>query len=179
MPSFTVAMAAAATLAAAYFFAGCEASSSSSFLAQQALTKVLRDGSQVFGAAGTSNASTAQWMRAVDDATLLVHMNIPGTHESATWNFTQATKDALAPDGGGRVREPAVYRCQRQSLADALQAGVRAFDLRYALDPTGTQLVFWHNEALLSELATVEDVLLFGFPRWLDRHPSETVIVSM
>jgi len=80
------------------------------------------------------------------DEMLLVHMNIPGSHESATWNFSQATKDSLRQDTD--VQEPEVYRCQSKSILDLLEMGVRFFDLRYAVDPTFTDLVFWHNEAL-------------------------------
>lgn len=58
-----------------------------------------------------------------------------------------------------------------------LNAGIRVFDVRYAFDPTNCTLVFWHTEALMSETATVEDVL-FGFYRWLDDHPTETLMLS-
>ncbi|KAJ7815694.1 hypothetical protein B0H14DRAFT_2846620 [Mycena olivaceomarginata] len=34
-------------------------------------------------------------MRNYPDATKLVHMTLPGTHDSATWNYTQATQDSL------------------------------------------------------------------------------------
>lgn len=148
-------------------------------LADLALQKVLRDSSQVFGdlpAPGSSNSSTAEWMKGYADSTLLVHMNIPGTHESATWNLSLATVQSLEPDAD--VPDPAYYRCQNQSLAAMLEAGIRFFDLRYAIDPTFTTLVFWHSNALMSETATLEDVL-FGFYAWLDHHPSETVILSM
>lgn len=75
-------------------------------------------------------------------------------------------------------------------MADALDAGVRFFDLRYALAPVvgglskdgegrngDEKLVFWHNRALLSVRATVEDVM-FGFYAWLERHPSEVLFLS-
>ena len=60
---------------------------------------------------------------------------------------------------------------------DMLSMGIRAFDLRYAFDPTNTSLIFYHSQALLSETATLDDVL-FGFYHWLDEHPSETLILS-
>lgn len=68
---------------------------------------------------------------------------------------------------------------------------MRFFDLRYAALDTGTggsgkggggqgtRLVFWHKMALLSEVATVEDVL-FGFYSWLEgRGAGEVVMVSL
>nr|POE52006.1 hypothetical protein CFP56_52387 [Quercus suber] len=61
---------------------------------------------------------------------------------------------------------PAAYRCQNKSMADALDAGIRVFDLRYAYDVTNSTLVFWHGTALQSETSTVDDVL-FGFYKQL------------
>lgn len=58
-----------------------------------------------------------------------------------------------------------------------LNAGIRVFDLRFALDVTNTTLVFWHSEALQSQTATVADVL-FGFYNWLSLHPSEALLLS-
>ncbi len=147
-------------------------------LADLALQKVLDDGSQIFGV-NTTNAAAADWMAGLPDETLLVHMNIPGTHETATWNFSQATRDSLAqntnPANG--VADASFYRCQGASILDSLNAGVRFFDMRYALDPTFTRLVFWHSQALMSGVTTVEDVL-FGFSAWLDAHPGEALILS-
>lgn len=69
---------------------------------------------------------------------------------------------------------------------ESLEAGIRFFDLRYAaLEDGGKQgeegmrLVFWHKMVLLSEVATVEDVL-FGFYEWLEtRGKGETVMISL
>jgi 1-phosphatidylinositol phosphodiesterase len=114
------------------------------------------------------------------DSTPLTSLNIPGLHEAATWNYslsTQATLEPIAALINVTLKDPRNYRCQRASIAAALDAGVRFFDLRYALDPTGTYLAFWHNEALLSERADLEAVL-FGFWSWLDAHPSEVLLLS-
>jgi len=59
-----------------------------------------------------------------------------------------------------------------------LDAGIRVFDLRYAFDATNTTIIFYHDSAILSETATLTDVL-FGFYKWLDDHPSEVVMISM
>ncbi|OCK73513.1 hypothetical protein K432DRAFT_387357 [Lepidopterella palustris CBS 459.81] len=58
-----------------------------------------------------------------------------------------------------------------------LNDGIRFFDLRFAFNPTNSTLVFWHSEALQSETATVPDVL-FAFYKWLDDHPTETLLLS-
>lgn len=172
-----------------------------SSLGQFALQKILADSAGVFGLFEGSNATTytsspetdqngtnkkkkkshhrSTWMSLVPDSTPLSQINIPGTHDSATWNFTQTTANSIRhnADPANGVLPAVVYRCQHVSLLDALNGGVRFFDLRYGLDPEGVRLVFYHAHALLSDLATVEDVL-FGFYTWLEAHPSEVVLLS-
>ncbi|KAJ5698705.1 hypothetical protein N7462_000710 [Penicillium macrosclerotiorum] len=155
--------------------------SSSSNVADFASNKVLHDAEPIFGSYVKKDTSKAHWMKDYSDDTLLVHMNIPGTHDSATWNYTQATQDALLGITGLNevtVPVPETFRCQELSLINMLNMGIRAFDLRYAFDATNTSLVFYHSQALLSETATLDDVL-FGFYRWLDDHPSETLFLSL
>ena len=161
--------------------AALTASVESSSLAKFALGKVLNDASPIFGEYQKTTNCTAEWMKSYADDTLLVHMNIPGTHDSATWNYTQTTQDSLlgiTDLNQVTVPTPLKFRCQELSLINMLNMGIRAFDLRYAFDPTNTTLIFYHSQALLSETATLDDVL-FGFYRWLDDHPSETLFLSM
>lgn len=135
---------------------------------------------EIFGPFVHDNGTLATWMSQRPDETPLALINIPGTHDSATWNYTQATQDALSnitAGDGEPTYPPEVFRCQNASIMESLSAGVRFFDLRFALDPTGTKLVFWHSQALMSERATVGDVIT-AFYYWLDLHPSETVILS-
>ncbi|KAI1739854.1 PLC-like phosphodiesterase [Xylaria scruposa] len=168
-------------------------------LAQFALDKILQEGRDVFGdldeSAFTSSPPTtsfsevfthgysrhARWMAALPDGTPLAHLNIPGTHDAATWNYTQATQDSLAAAtrcDGTTPRPARVYRCQRRSVGASLEAGIRFFDLRFALDPLDARLAFWHGPAYLSDRATLEDVL-FAFYGWLDSHPTEMVLLSL
>ncbi|KAI1344296.1 PLC-like phosphodiesterase [Xylariaceae sp. FL0016] len=175
-------------------------------LGQFALEQVLHDSRQIFGedddvyhpsppswssassSGGGGAASMANWMARQPDAIPLAHMNIPGTHDAATWNYTARTQEALRPatrcGGGGAGKEVEVgdaraYRCQRLSIAASLARGIRFFDLRFAADPTASgALVFWHAAALLSARARVADVL-FGFYAWLEAHPSEAVVLSL
>ncbi|KAI0532125.1 PLC-like phosphodiesterase [Xylaria digitata] len=167
-------------------------------LGRLALDKILNDARPIFGEldedpSTSAPASTlyghghgygynkyARWMAGLPDAIPLAHLNIPGTHDAATWNYTQTTQDELseATRCDGTTPRPArVYRCQQRSIAGALEAGIRFFDLRFALDPLDARLVFWHGPALLSAAAGVEDVL-FGFYDWLDHHPEEMVLLS-
>ncbi|KAF2718451.1 PLC-like phosphodiesterase [Polychaeton citri CBS 116435] len=158
----------------------------SSQLADLALEKALKDAAPIFGSCSPKDfklkTSRSTWMSKHTDDTPLVHMNIPGTHDSSTWNYSASTQKALnhVTDLAGLPTSsfPAdFWRCQRRSLIDMLNAGVRAFDLRFAFDVTNTTLVFWHGPGLQSQTATVEDVL-FGFYTWLENHPTETVFLS-
>ncbi|KAH8821900.1 PLC-like phosphodiesterase [Xylogone sp. PMI_703] len=149
-------------------------------LADLALQKVLDDASSIFGVYENVQSHTATWMKKYPDRTELYRMNIPGTHDSATWNYTQARQDELRPltDINGVVPAPAqYYRCQDVPFIDMLNGGIRAFDLRFAFDPTNTTLVFYHSQSLQSETSTVNDVL-YAFYHWLDDHPSETIFLS-
>lgn len=151
-----------------------------SSLADLALQKVLHDASPVFGQYSPSSAPKANWMKNYPDSTPIVHMNLPGTHDSATWNYSQATQDALRDVtelNGSPLYDSVVYRCQTLSFTDMLDRGIRVFDLRFALDPTNSSLVFYHGAALQSETATVENVL-FVFYRWLTDHPAEALFLS-
>lgn len=119
-------------------------------------------------------------MKAYSDATLIVHINIPGTHDADTWNYSLATQQSLdhvTALVNDTEFNPAAYRCQDRSIIDMLDDGIRAFDLRYAYDVTNTTLVFWHGPGLVSETATVDDVM-YGYYQWLDDHPSEAIFLS-
>ncbi|KAF8861475.1 PLC-like phosphodiesterase [Acephala macrosclerotiorum] len=150
-------------------------------LADLALQKVLFDASPIFGYYVKNETSTSRWMKKYPDSTKIVHMNLPGVHDTQTWNYSLATQQALdhvTNLDGVTVEPPEVYRCQQQPIISMLNAGIRVFDLRVAFDPTNSTLVFWHSQALQSETATMDDVL-FGFYKWLDDHPSEALLVSV
>jgi len=59
-----------------------------------------------------------------------------------------------------------------------LNEGIRVFDLRYAWNPGQDTIGFYHSLALLSPTTRMEDVF-FGLYAWLDRHPTEAVLVSL
>ncbi|KAA8568283.1 hypothetical protein EYC84_007319 [Monilinia fructicola] len=158
-----------------------QARSSDPSLQDLALQKSLGDASPIFGNYANKQLNTSTWMSKYPDSIKLVHMNIPGTHDTATWNYslaTQASLDGITFLGNQPPGPPEFYRCQRSSIIDMLDAGIRAFDLRFALDVTNTSIVFWHSQALQSQTATLDDVL-FGYYHWLDNHPSEVVLLSL
>lgn len=148
---------------------------------ESALHKILIDASPIFGHFQVTNSSYARWMANYPNETLLVHMNLPGTHDSQTWNYSTETRKSLKHITllGGSIAAPSrFYRCQEIPLISMLEQGIRVFDLRFAFDVTKTRLVFWHAQALQSQTATVSDVL-FAFSKWLDYHPSEAILVSL
>ena len=152
----------------------------STSLQKLALQKVLQDASPIFGYYQKNQSSTSNWMKGYPDDTFLVHMNIPGTHDTATWNYSLATQEALnhvTNLNGLPIFLPEIFRCQDMPIISMLNAGIRVFDLRFAFDATNSTIVFYHSQALQSETATVDDVL-YGYYRWLDDHPSEAVFLS-
>lgn len=169
------------TLPLAVLATSWTSSAQASSLGHLALQKVLDDASPIFGSYYKQTNSRTEWMKGHSDDTLLVHMNIPGTHDSATWNYTQATQDAMrgiTDLNQVTVPVPEALRCQELPLIDMLNMGIRAFDLRYAFDPTNSTIIFYHSQGLLSEIATLDN-MLFGFYQWLDDHPSEALFLSM
>ena len=154
---------------------------SNSDLAEPALRKVLSDAAPIFGVYEDVQTDASRWMAAYPDETLLVHMNLPGAHDAATWNYSDSMQKGLKKVtdlvNSTLSFSSDSFRCQDNSLIRMLDAGIRVFDLRYALDPTRTSITFWHAPALLSATATLEDVL-FGFYQWLDDHPSEALFLS-
>lgn len=153
---------------------------SSASLASLALQKVLNEAAPVFGDYQYVNTNLSEWMKAYPDSTQIVHMNLPGTHDADTWNYSQATQDSLKhiTDLNGLPEIPPKYfRCQNLSMVNMLDMGIRVFDLRPAFDVTNSTLVFYHSQALQSETATMDDIIV-GFAQWLDDHPSEAVFLS-
>lgn len=148
-------------------------------LAESALVEILRRGAPILGYDGgcSQSSATCDWMANYPDDTSIVHMSIPGTHDAATWNYTQDTQDELIRYTG-EIAAAKYYQCQEHSLFQMLNGGVRAFDLRVAYNPGNDTIGFHHSEAMLSPTTTIEDVF-FGFYSWLDKHPSEALLISI
>ncbi|KAG6908848.1 hypothetical protein DXG01_003014 [Tephrocybe rancida] len=164
-------------------------------LEKAALAEILTRGAPILGYDnGCSTSKVCDWMAKFPDSTKLVHMNLPGTHDSATWNYSDATQASLLRYTGP-IASAETYRCQEHSLLQSLNEGIRVFDLRFAYNPGNDTIGFHHGEysvpyyirsatqlfaanALLAPHTTLEDVL-FGLYSWLDKHPTEAVLVSL
>lgn len=111
------------------------------------------------------------WMKRIDDSRLLTELSIPGTHDSLT---------ALIQ--GNSMPTQAMATCQRLSLAQQLQRGIRFIDvrLRYAAQ-LGPALVLCHGAGMFGvdmgyepRYAVVDVCRAF-----LSAHPSETIVMSV
>lgn len=67
----------------------------SSSLATSAREKFLHNASPIFGSYIKRIDQKAEWMKSYADDRLLVHLNMPGIHDSTTWNYTRAAQDSL------------------------------------------------------------------------------------
>ncbi|KAL8712332.1 MAG: hypothetical protein Q9220_003483 [cf. Caloplaca sp. 1 TL-2023] len=114
-----------------------------------------------------SSANLSSWMRSFQDDTPLSALSIPGTHNSPTCH-----------------RALPSVRCQATSPPEQLDNGVRFFDIRVQpeapLDPTKDGLILVHAVFPISLTGNkyLRDLLkeVYAF---LDRNPTETVIVSI
>lgn len=152
--------------------------SSSSLLSDAAFEEILKRGSPILGDDSQCNRRvvTCDWMAKVPDHTKLVHLNLPGTHDTATWNYSDARQKELVRYTG-EIPPAHFYRCQQKSIFQMLNDGIRVFDLRYAYNPGNDTIGFYHSLALLSPTTTLVDVL-YGYYAWLEWHPTETILLS-
>ncbi|KNZ75847.1 1-phosphatidylinositol phosphodiesterase [Termitomyces sp. J132] len=152
---------------------------SQAVLAQAALTEILERGAPILGFDDgcSKSSSTCDWMAKFSDSTKLVHMNLPGTHDTSTWNYSETTQASLLRYTGP-IPPANTFRCQEHSIFQSLNEGIRVFDLRFAYNPGNDTIGFHHAQALLAPQTRLEDVL-FGLYSWLDNHPTEAVLVSM
>lgn len=116
-------------------------------------------------------------MAGIPDDTKVVHLNVPGTHDTSTWDYSNETQAALEKYTGPLY--PAdVFRCQQDSILQSLNDGVRLFDMRYSYNPGNDTIGFYHASALLAPTTTIHDVF-FGFYNWLLAHPTEALFISL
>ncbi|KAF9562045.1 PLC-like phosphodiesterase [Agrocybe pediades] len=151
----------------------------SNALQESALEEIIRRGEPILGTTADDHESGkySRWMANFPDKTQLVHMNLPGTHDTCTWNYTPEVQESLERYTGP-IPDSRIYRCQRRSIFAMLNDGIRVLDLRYAWNPDLETIGFYHSKALLSPTTRMEDVF-FGLYHWLDDHPTETILVSL
>ncbi|MCR5849318.1 MAG: phosphatidylinositol-specific phospholipase C [Bacteroidaceae bacterium] len=109
-------------------------------------------------------ADNAAWMGGVSDDTFISQISIPGTHDAGTGH---GVNNAYVIVSG---KTYAVT--QEKTLTEQWNSGIRAFDLRPAVD--GSRLRIYHG--LISTNLYFDDALttLCGL---LDSHPTETCII--
>jgi len=98
------------------------------------------------------------WMGRVADTTSLADLSIPGTHDSC------ALHEPL----------PGTAQCQKLSIAEQLNAGVRFLDIRCC--NTGETFTIYHG--IYSEGMTFNQVVA-AVTAFLKAHPTESVIMSV
>ncbi|KAJ7057597.1 PLC-like phosphodiesterase [Mycena amicta] len=147
------------------------------FLADKALEEILERAAPITGRGNLPPSRTSDWMANVPDDTKLVDMNLPGTHDSSTWDYS-AERQAELWKYTGPMRSHVFFRCQERSLLQSLTDGIRVFDLRIGYNPGEDTIGFYHGLALLSPTTSFQDVL-FGLYHWLLAHPTETILISI
>ncbi|KAJ7856898.1 PLC-like phosphodiesterase [Mycena leptocephala] len=129
------------------------------FLAQSALSEIIERAAPILGRDNECSPSspTSNWMSKISDNTKIVDMNLPGTHDSATWNYSDARQAELVKSTEP-VRPAAFSRCQERSLVQSLDDGIRVFDMRIAYNPGNDTIGFYHG-VMLAPTTTLQDVL--------------------
>lgn len=129
----------------------------------------LKEGAGILGTLRPKNdppapGQHANWMKNLPDKRHLSQLSVPGTHDSAAYNYDKEGKE--------------FWNCQNIPLFSQLDAGIRALDLRYAL--IDGKLLFVHSVALLDKKAEVVDIIR-GLHAWLQQpgHQEETIFVSL
>lgn len=100
------------------------------------------------------------WLSYIDDATYVSRLTIPGTHDAAT-------STCQVPAG----------KCQVLTIAEQLDAGVRAFDLRPSMDDNSTLGNIYHS--ILDTGVSMSGAMSVFDSFLLAAHPGEFVIVLM
>ena len=124
-------------------------------------------------AESTGTSGKTDWMKDIEDKIYVSHLSIPGSHQAAAWN----------PRGNTRL----FARCQDASFTAQLNAGLRAFDIRYkwvgGANPASWYLYHgedsWHYE-LQNDDNVHMDIFYFldQVTAWLKAHPTEFIIVN-
>ena len=106
-----------------------------------------------FGTKGS--ARTQNWMAMIPGNIKFNHLSIPGTHDAATSSLSGSA-----------------YKCQEYTIAEQLQKGCRAFDLRPGYDDSDLNIYHSNgntNVTLLAALTAIKDFLV--------ANPTETAFI--
>ncbi|MBQ8047508.1 MAG: hypothetical protein IJ196_06260 [Prevotella sp.] len=120
--------------------------------------------SLLFVLAGTAFADN--WMAELDDYAYISQVSIPGTHDSCTGEGWSGILGSIAGNSTGLTQD--------LSIAQQLQAGIRAFDLRPCVN--GSQLVI--NHGILQTKAVFNETLR-QLCQFVSDNPTEFVVIIM
>lgn len=112
---------------------------------------------QVFTSSDKALPAKDSWMKELSDTVRLCSITLPGTHDS------------------GAVTGGAELQTQTLGVAEQLQAGIRAFDIR--LRGRDGKLGLYHSVAFQNSYWETD--VLPAMLDFLRRHPSETLVVSL
>ena len=104
-------------------------------------------------------------MNSLPDSTRISEINIPGTHDSCTY----------------RVQFPLLSRCQKATIDEQLNSGIRFLDIR--VEKVGEKLKLVHDIADCKKPANPREKLLLediinDCKSFLYKNPSETILLS-
>ena len=110
----------------------------------------------------------SNWITPLDDNIYVSQLSIPGTHDSATKNCTDAILN-LSESG----------KCQQLTITEQLEMGIRFFDIR----PSGSDLAIYHGAYACyaedgSTTIKLSDVFE-DFNKFLDENPGEFIITIL
>ncbi len=116
--------------------------------------------------------SSTNWMDGLDGSKKLNQFNIPGSHDSLAYNVSNFVKKYA--------------QCQKYTLQDQLNSGVRILDIRLFYDKTKKDLFCCHGKDIFqcnchkknSDELISYDLVLSTIANFLKNHPSETIIIA-
>lgn len=118
------------------------------------------------------NNKNEAWMSKLPDDKKIVLINLPGTHDSASFNNLM---------GINRYAQ-----CQSLNITEQLKIGVRKFDLRVVLDVFTDSLISCHGPAYCyykDEKKKIHfllfEIILLEIKSFLEQNPTETVFFSI
>lgn len=114
----------------------------------------------------TPMSAYPDWMKMIDDSTLLGSITMPGTHDSGTyaWGYALDIYD---------------WQAQDLSILAQLNLGARMIDLRLCMDGSSSPIYICHGTTFFSHMKSeiTLDYVLRQVNVFLKNNPSETVVL--
>lgn len=120
-------------------------------------------------------APPTDWMAHLDNNKLLSTISIPGTHDSAAYKGGSLFTRPFAITQYVGDNEVDGYRSSpRMNIVDQLNSGVRFIDARLQMGKSTCHL----QHGMVNLLQSCE-TFFQSIYRWLDKHPNETIVMSI